>query len=379
MPLILKPTSSCDICKEDYNCDKLARSPHSIDCGHIFCKTLHVNAVEGANSVLNMGAHSSALLERIALVSNESSTTEDVLIVVAEHKPLRLALDALSRYRSLRAVESNLRMQLQEEREAASLRHNKLQTDLKVASSDLQIERGRFIAELGAEQEELWAEQEALANIQNNFLNILREAGSSIQTLRSENGYLLSELQSAQAEKSTGSIHSIHAVPVLKNTSNQGDVSSPQSKLLGGSGSSSLEDVIKELQGRCPAACGKGQRDQRSLTQCLSFGPGALSLSRDGLATPSALPCIPKSSRQLLKMASSPSFRKNGDKCSSGTDRQGMATGCMMQFQPDTSWDLLADVTTGMREASGDEKHHNSLRQWWPHSWKIFRSSGACI
>ena len=124
MPLILQPTSSCDICMEDYNCDELARSPHSIDCGHIFCKTcvqtmgrlfvyssderlscvrgfmpkvcplcrtpfvvglrLHVDAVEGANSVRNMGAHSSALLERIALVSNESSTTEDVLIVVAE-------------------------------------------------------------------------------------------------------------------------------------------------------------------------------------------------------------------------------------------------------------------------------------------------------
>ena len=64
-------------------------------------------------------------------------------------------------------MESNLRMQLQEEREAASLRHNKLQTDLKVASSDLQIERGQFIAELGAERE-------ASANIQNNFLNILR-------------------------------------------------------------------------------------------------------------------------------------------------------------------------------------------------------------
>jgi hypothetical protein len=50
-------------------------------------RKLHVDAVEGANPVRTMDAHcahSSALLERIALVSDESSTTEDVLIVVAE-------------------------------------------------------------------------------------------------------------------------------------------------------------------------------------------------------------------------------------------------------------------------------------------------------
>jgi hypothetical protein len=47
-------------------------------------RRLHVDVVEGANPVRTMDAHSSALLERIALVSNESSTTEDVLIVVAE-------------------------------------------------------------------------------------------------------------------------------------------------------------------------------------------------------------------------------------------------------------------------------------------------------
>jgi hypothetical protein len=47
-------------------------------------RRLHVDVVEGANPVRTMDAHSSALLERIALVSNESSTTEDVLMVVAE-------------------------------------------------------------------------------------------------------------------------------------------------------------------------------------------------------------------------------------------------------------------------------------------------------
>jgi len=47
-------------------------------------RKLHVDAVEGANPVRTMDAHSSALLERISLVSDESSTTEDVLMVVAE-------------------------------------------------------------------------------------------------------------------------------------------------------------------------------------------------------------------------------------------------------------------------------------------------------
>ncbi|KIM77815.1 hypothetical protein PILCRDRAFT_825047 [Piloderma croceum F 1598] len=413
MPLILQPTSSCDICMEDYNCDELARSPHSIDCGHIFCKTcirgftpkvcplcrtpfvigrrLHVDAVEGANPVRTMDAPSSALLERIALVSNESSTTEDVLMVVAEvsdwlsahsnrpdsnlYKPLQLALDALCRYRSLRAVESSLRMQLQEEREAALLRHNKLQTDLKVMSNDLQVERGRFVAEL-------WAEREASANVRKNFLDILREATNSIQTLRSEDGYLLPEPRSPQAKKSTGSIPSVHADPILKNTSHQMDVSSPQFKLLEGCSSSSLEDVIRELQGRCLAPCGKEQMHRRSPMQPSSFDHGALSFSRDKSATPSALPCIPKRSRQLLKMASSPSFRRNGDKCPSGTDRQGMGAGCTMQFQPDISGESLTstpDVTTGMRGAPGYIKPRNGLTQRWSHPWKIFHSSGACV
>jgi hypothetical protein len=267
-------------------------------------------------------------------------------------------------------------MQLQEEREAALLRYNKLQTDLKVMSNDLQVERGRFVAEL-------WAEREASANIRKNFLDILREATNSIQTLRSEDGYLLPELQSPQAKKTTGSIPSVHAEPILKNTSHQADVSSPQFKLLEGSGSSSLEDMIRELQGRCLAPCGKEQMHRRSLMQPSSFDPVALSLSRDGPATPSALPCIPKRSRQLLKMASSPSFRKNGDKHPSGTNRQGMGAGCTtMQFQPDISGESLTgmpNVTAGMRGAPGNAKPRNNLTQRWPHSWKIFHSSGACI
>lgn len=400
---------------EDYNCDELARSPHSIDCGHIFCKTcvrgfmpkicplcrtpfvigrkLHVDAVEGANPVRTMDAHSSALLERISLVSDESSTTEDVLMVVAEvsdwlsarsirrdsnlYKPLQLALDALCRYRSLRAVESNLRMQLQEEREAALLRHKKLQTDLKVMSDDLQIERGRFVTEL-------WAEREASANMRKKFLDILREVASNTQTSRREDGYLLRELQPAQVKKSTDSIPSVHAVSILKNTSHQVDDSSPQFNLLEGSGSPSLENVIRELQGRCLAPCGTEQKHRRSQMQHSSFVPGALSCSRDGSTTPSTrtLPCIPKRSHQLLKMASSPSLWKKGDKHPSGTDRQSMGAGCTIHFQSDISRESLAsmpDVTTGMRGAPGNAKPRNHLTQRWPHSWKIFHSSGACI
>jgi hypothetical protein len=85
-------------------------------------------------------------------------------------------------------------MQLQEEREAALLRHKKLQTDLKVMSNDLQVERAQFVAEL-------WAEREASANVRKNFLDILREVTSSIQTSRSEDGYLLPELQARTSEE----------------------------------------------------------------------------------------------------------------------------------------------------------------------------------
>jgi hypothetical protein len=37
--LVLHPSSSCDICMEDYELDSLAKTPHVIDCGHILCLT----------------------------------------------------------------------------------------------------------------------------------------------------------------------------------------------------------------------------------------------------------------------------------------------------------------------------------------------------
>ena len=152
-------------------------------------RKLHVDAVENNKSVPSViDAQSRMLLEHIALVSSEASTTEDVSAVVTEvndwmavhsdsddpnsvsnywsrptclilkcqfyfdvqYKPLRLALDALCRYRSYlhsdsdlatsRAVENSLRVQLLEEREAASKLYNKLQT--------LRIENGRLLSGL---------------------------------------------------------------------------------------------------------------------------------------------------------------------------------------------------------------------------------------
>jgi hypothetical protein len=37
--LILHPSSSCDVCLEDYDLDDLAKSPHAVNCGHIFCES----------------------------------------------------------------------------------------------------------------------------------------------------------------------------------------------------------------------------------------------------------------------------------------------------------------------------------------------------
>lgn len=81
-----------------------------------------------------------------------------------------------------------MRMQLDEERGAASLRHNKLQAVLKAVSSDLQAERARFITEL-------LAEKEASAKTQQKYRNILQEAAANIQRLQTENKSLLSKLE----------------------------------------------------------------------------------------------------------------------------------------------------------------------------------------
>ncbi|KAK2467637.1 hypothetical protein APHAL10511_000492 [Amanita phalloides] len=37
--LVLHPSSRCDVCLEPYAQDSFARSPHSVPCGHVFCRT----------------------------------------------------------------------------------------------------------------------------------------------------------------------------------------------------------------------------------------------------------------------------------------------------------------------------------------------------
>ncbi|KAM6495031.1 hypothetical protein JOM56_009654 [Amanita muscaria] len=36
--LVLHPRSCCDVCLEPYSQHSIARSPHALPCGHVFCK-----------------------------------------------------------------------------------------------------------------------------------------------------------------------------------------------------------------------------------------------------------------------------------------------------------------------------------------------------
>lgn len=121
-------------------------------------------------------------------------------------KPLRRALDALCRHRSyidyaddlatLRGVESSLRMELMEQKETAINLQNKLQCDLKTISGTLQAERNGFLAKL-------FAEREASAKAQKELQNIIRETFRIFQALQTENGRLLSKLQTTQSTEGT--------------------------------------------------------------------------------------------------------------------------------------------------------------------------------
>jgi hypothetical protein len=453
---------------EDYSCDDISQSPHAIDCGHIFCRTcirgfipkvcplcrksftigrkLHVDAGEGTNPAPSgIDAHSSALLERIALVFDEASTAEDVTVVITEandwiyahsdwddpssFKPLRLAVEALCRYRScldsaedlatLRAMESSLRMQLLEDREAASMLQNKLQTDLKVMSGKLQAERDRFITEL-------LAEREASAQLRQERQNILREAAGNIHTLRVENRCLHSEIQNTQMKErlltlpeihpATTPLHidrpqlsgqsspaaetfksrvcsytpqnsqpvpymdsysssvdkiyghhatkaagaaSVHVLPISRKPFHRDDVSDP-SKPLGSSGSSSLEDVYRELQDRSQVALANnsmGRSHGQLLKHFPSFDPQTLPLSRNQSPAAQVLPSAPKRSRRLLKMVSTPAFRKNGDRYIPGVDKHDLG---------------ISAAAGNQMPKSSNTKDHKSLAQRWPHSWRIF-------
>jgi len=124
--LVLHPSSSCDICMEDYELDNLAKCPHAIDCGHILCLTfvfISINkdishkteprcilALEAGvcplcrnkfqrqtvrelfidnapDSTPHMAdTHASFLLEQLALVSEADSSPDEVLAVMSEVK-----------------------------------------------------------------------------------------------------------------------------------------------------------------------------------------------------------------------------------------------------------------------------------------------------
>ncbi|KAG2048575.1 hypothetical protein BDR06DRAFT_895251 [Suillus hirtellus] len=116
MPLVVHPSSRCDVCLDPYSTSSdLATSPHTIECGHIFCfgclhslntntcplcrepfdldgvKRLHIgNPLEQDNTErdnVEQGVvpnRSDFLLRRISLVSGEGVPEVDAAEVVSE-------------------------------------------------------------------------------------------------------------------------------------------------------------------------------------------------------------------------------------------------------------------------------------------------------
>lgn len=116
---------------------------------------------------------------------------------------MRLALDALCQYRNdiddmatMRAIESSLNMQLQEERAAASAIQKRLQDELDIKSHHLQAQLDESLAELSSERA-------YSATVREKLGNALRNAVGNVQILRSENTRLLSKLEEAKAEFDT--------------------------------------------------------------------------------------------------------------------------------------------------------------------------------
>jgi len=148
MPLILHLSSCCDICTEGYDFNDLSKSPHAIECGHIFCGTcirdfipkvcpfcrkpfaeghkLHVDAVESTEAVSSApDIQPGELLEHIILLSSQVSTEEDALGIITEviswmseihsdpncrslYELLHLALDVFCQHQDYLCVEDAL-------------------------------------------------------------------------------------------------------------------------------------------------------------------------------------------------------------------------------------------------------------------------------
>ncbi|KAF8547679.1 hypothetical protein OG21DRAFT_1490004 [Imleria badia] len=140
--LVVHPASLCDVCLDPYIIStEPANSPHAIACGHIFClaclrnlspsacplcrksfqpdrvKKLHVAGppeLDGATEA-TIEAEATQLLQRVALVSGDDVPDVEIIEVVTEveewlssnsaddnsHRPLRVSLAALQRYKAL--------------------------------------------------------------------------------------------------------------------------------------------------------------------------------------------------------------------------------------------------------------------------------------
>lgn len=180
MPLVIHPSSCCDICLDPYsNSSDRANSPHAIECGHIFClgclhslntetcplcrepfdpdraKKLHVGnsprqesaeqpGDDAERGIVEQGVvhdHAGFLLHRMSLVSGEGTPEVEVAEVVSEVQewlqsqpddlnsniPLRAALDSLQRYKALQHESEREKAECRRLRD--QLRNSTLTTD----------------------------------------------------------------------------------------------------------------------------------------------------------------------------------------------------------------------------------------------------------
>lgn len=86
-------------------------------------------------------------------------------------------------------------MQLEDERLSAQTARNRLETELKVALQDIELQRDQFRADL-------WTERQTAATVRKELGESLIEAAASIQVLREDNLRLLQQLIEARVKSS---------------------------------------------------------------------------------------------------------------------------------------------------------------------------------
>ncbi|KAJ7492802.1 hypothetical protein FB451DRAFT_550815 [Mycena latifolia] len=87
MPLVLHPSSCCDVCLDSYTFQVADDAPHAIPCGHIFCRACLVT-VEPTNCPLCRKAFNRERIKKLHVDRPETDTEADLLQRVA------LAFDA---------------------------------------------------------------------------------------------------------------------------------------------------------------------------------------------------------------------------------------------------------------------------------------------